>query len=204
LAIIPRTNTLLFSKSGMRKFLIDRIPSITDASIDFTNRNLITITITEKKPDSVWCRDTDCYFIDQTGMIYEPSPQFSDGVFVTFTGSTIPVDETPLRSRFVPASTFLSLKSIVADLRQYPFSVVGVDLQDTGDIALRIDQVKNFFVSPRTQILVTKDTSSESIVDSMDLLLKNSDFTSTLSTKGKNLQYLDFRFPGKIYYKFNP
>jgi hypothetical protein len=204
LAVIPRTNTLLFSKTGMKKFLIDRIPSITDASIDFTNRNLITITITEKKPDSVWCRNTDCYFIDQTGMIYEASPQFSDGVFVTFTGSTIPVGETPLRARFVPANTFFYLKSIIADLKQYPFSVIGVDLQDTGDIALRIDQVKNVFVNPHTQILITKDTSSKSIIDSMDLLLKNNDFTSMLSTKSNNLQYLDFRFPGKIYYKFNP
>lgn len=203
LGVIPKTNALLFSKSGMRKFLLEKIPSLSDATVEFSARNLVSVTVTEKKPDSVWCRADECYFIDGTGMIYEESPRFSDGVFVAFTGSSVPVDTTPLRERFVPASLFSSLHAAIDAMAGYPFSVVGVDLQESGDVAIRVDSVKGIPVNPRAQILTTRDVTGKDIAGSMDLLFGNPEFKAALSLRGADLQYLDFRFPGKIFYKFN-
>ncbi len=201
--VIPKSNILLFSKRALRERLMQEFPGIDSLIVSFNTRNAITITVTEKEPTDVWCRTTDdCYFIDPTGMIYRQAPVFSDGIYIVFSGSTLELPSNIIRARFISEQDFTTTKKIVADLKEYPISVLGVHSEDTGDISLRIENIKGHKLSTATKLLVTIATNQQSIIQNLDLLMADKGFTNALVSRGHELEVIDFRFPGKIYYKF--
>ncbi len=196
--IIPKTNTLLLSKSDLIHYILEQIPSIEKASITFKAKNSIDIAVSEKKPSYVWC-DTSCYFVDDTGMIYEPSPQFTQGVFITFTGGT--VDEDPIKDHFVSEKQFGDILKTLAALAQLNVHVLNINFGD--DTTIHIDSIKGTTVGIETKLIITKDETNQDIFDALSLLMNDKTFTGALATKGGLLQYIDIRFPDKIYYKFD-
>ena len=201
--VIPRSNTLLFSKRKLQASLLQEFPGIDSLEISFADRNTIAVAVTEKHADNVWCQSaTSCYFIDDTGLIYEPSPVFSDGVYTTFSGSVIQMGDSVIRSRFVSAAAFENVKLIIAKLTAYPVSVLGALFDPTGDVSLRISNLKNYSVSSSSLILVASDTTADTVSQDLDLLLADKSFTNALTARPADLQTIDLRFPQKIYYKF--
>ncbi len=163
----------------------------------FTEKNKIQITLIEKKPSYVWC-DTRCYFVDDTGMIYEESPQFTSGVFLTFFGGT--PHEDIIKSHFITEEQFTRMLRMVTSLEELLFRVTSITFGE--DINLNIESIKNIPLRSPATLLVTKEAPLEDIVSSLSLLVKDKAFTETLTTKALLLQYIDARFPDKIYYKF--
>jgi len=196
--IIPKTNTLLLSKSDLIHYILEQIPSIEKASITFKKKNSIEISVDEKKPSYVWC-NTSCYFVDGTGMIYEPSPQFTQGVFITFTGGT--VDETPIKDHFIPEKQFSDVLKTLAALAQLDVHVLDINFGD--NTTIHIDSIKGTNLGLETKLILTKDENNQDIFDALSLLMNDKTFTGVLATKGNLLQYIDIRFPDKIYYKFD-
>ena len=214
LIVIPRTNVLLVSKTGMERYLMAKIPALESVQVNFSGRTNAHIVVVEKKPDYTWCRGDACYFVDRAGVIYEEAPKFSPGIFISFVGGTLPVGTDPLRARFVTPADFATITDILGVVASYPMHILSVEYmttpslvpggqpENTGDITLAVDQIKDIIVSPTTRLLITKDLSTDSMLQSMDLLLADKAFSDTLAVKGPTLDYIDFRFPGKIYYKF--
>ncbi len=200
--VVPRTNVLLFSKDGMAKFLMSKFPGIASLHVSFIQRNVLQVSIAEKSASFVWCDAASCYFVDDTGLIYEESPRFSDGVFLAFTGATLNVLTPPIGSRFVPVPVFQSVLTMVNQLTGYPLEVVGVSFQDSGDIAFRFDELKGVPVNPNAVLMVAKDTTADTVTQDLDLLTADTTFSDDLAAEPSQLQYIDARFDGKIYYKF--
>lgn len=196
--IIPKTNTLLLSKTDLSDFITNELPSIKSATITFKEKNSIDISVTEKKPSYVWC-NTTCYFVDDTGMIYEESPQFTPGMFMTFSGGT--VDENPIKNHFASTATFNEILKTIASLHQMGITILGINLGD--DIAIHVDSIKNTVLGKDSQIIITQEESSQNIINALGLLMNDKVFREALATKGHLLQYIDIRFPDKIYYKFD-
>lgn len=200
--IIPRTNALLFSKQRTEHTLMQLFPALSHVAINFTDRNNIVITIDEKKPQFVWCSDpTTCYFVDNNGMIYDSAPIFTPGVFITLTGGEIADPVHPLRSFFLPTYKFNVFKNKLESLEEYPLNILEVHYDK--DITFTIDSIKGTLVNPQTQIITTEGAISADITSALDLLLRDKTFAATLATQENLLEYIDLRFPGKIYYKFN-
>lgn len=202
LAIIPRTNAILFSKSKLEAVLKDQIPTIAQVHVSFSERNVLMVSLVEKKPTFVWCNTTDCYFVDRGGMLYEIAPRFSDGVFVIFTGAILPGQDALVGSRFALPDQFLKLTSIINDLKEYPLDVLAVDIRDTGDIAMRFNSIKKVNVNPNAYLLFAKDTITKEALQTLDVIMADKTFFEALTSKGNLLEYIDVRIPGKVYYKF--
>lgn len=201
--LIPKSNILLFSKRSLRAQLLNQFPGIESLDISFRNKNTVSITVHEKAPTDIWCKDaTTCYFIDDSGLIYKPAPSFSEGVFVTFTGNTIELPEDVIRARFVSVAEFGMLRSLIQQLNAYPVSITGIRLDPQGDIMLSIDQIKTYSLGTSTQLLITDQVSVATMVDNLSILMNDKTFTNGLLAKGGDLETIDFRFPAKIYYKF--
>ena len=196
--IIPKTNTLLLSKPVLQKYLLDHIPSIHTANIRFIEKNSIEINIAEKKPQYVWCNDT-CYFVDDEGIIYEPAPEFTDGIFFTFKGGDI--EGGPIRQRFISEYIFNELLNLKKSLETLEIISIGMILGD--DLTININLMQKIPVNKNARILISRDGTMSSVIHALDLLLKDQVFLSQLATKGSRLEYIDVRIPDKIYYKFN-
>lgn len=201
--VIPKKSTLLFSKQHMKEWIFSEFPAIAAIDIIFNTRNEITISITEKKPESIWCRDgNDCYFIDHDGVLYDQAPLFSDGVYLIFSGKGQDVPIDPIRSRFTAQMTYTSLLDLVKSLEDELISTTRVVLEETGDISLRIEQFKSSKLSDGAFLRIAATTRSGDLIDSLKLLSQNPAFISELSDQKKKLESIDARFPGKIYYTF--
>lgn len=215
--IIPRTNALLFSKSGMNAYLLGLFPGLSNVDTEFSARNTLTISVTEKRPAYLWCdKNNNCYFVDETGLIYEPSPAFTPGVFIQFSGSLVPMANAVLRSRFASVADFANTVAVVQTLQTYPVDVLGVSYLRDGalavpsgetdggidDLAITFDQIKGVVVDPSAQILIPKNTTPQSVIQDLNLLANDQPFEDLLNSEPNQLDYVDFRFDGKIYYKF--
>ncbi len=197
--VIPRTNALLISKSALREYLLDAIPSLNDARIDFASSNEMTVTVHEKKPKYVWCQESTCYFVDEQGVIYAESPTFSDGVFLKFKGG-ISFEDSPLKKMFVSRDKFMTTLGMVELLKKFPMEVAEVSFGT--DTALRVTSIKGLVVGSNSNILISDKANESSIAQSIELIVNDKTFSTALATKGSSLEYVDLRFPGKIYYKF--
>ena len=203
LFVIPRSNVLLFSKRSLEARLLQEYPAIRDAKVLFVDRQSIRVDVTERRPDSVWCRaSAECYFIDSTGMIYEPSPSFSDGVYPTYSGGTIDVPADPVRARFLPVSDFAAISGLAASLGSYPVDGYETHIDPSGDISLRVGSIKGHPVAHSALVMFTKDSQAEVLAQELDLLLADKSFLASILAHGQDLESVDLRFPEKIYYKF--
>lgn len=196
--IIPKTNTLLLSKSDLISHIFEQIPSIEKASVAFKAKNSIEIFVTEKKPSYVWC-NTSCYFVDDSGMIYEESPRFTNGIFVTFLGGQVEGD--PIKKYFVSQEQFATLQKILSAIDQISIHVVGITIGE--NIEIHVDSIRGNILGSTTTIIVTPTESAQTVTDALTLLMNDKSFMGNVAAKGKLLQYIDIRFPDKIYYKFD-
>jgi hypothetical protein len=201
LAVIPRSNTLLLSKISLRSEILAALPVLSDASIQFKGRNTLKVSVVEKDPEYVWCEGEVCYFVDEQGVLYGEAPVFSDGVYIILSRGNVDAAH-PAGMSYLPREDMSMLGRIVKQLEQYPAHVLGVDVRKDGDVALRIDSLKGVSVNSQAFILVAKTDTVQSVNDALNLIMGDKGFVDTLKAKGEKLEYVDLRFPGKIYYKF--
>ena len=215
--VIPKTNALLFSKASMNNYLMANYPGIASVDTKFSERNKLSITLTEKKPVYLWCdQNNTCYFVDESGMIYEASPSFSPGAFIQFSGSLIPMGSQILRARFASVNDFAKTIAQIETLQAYPMDVLGVNYLENGtvavpngettgsirDVAITFDQIKDVVVDPSAQLLIPENATPDQILKDLALLANDQAFENLLASEPNQLDYIDFRFDGKIYYKF--
>ncbi len=214
--VIPRTNVLLFSKTMMDTFLMTQFPSIASVDTEFSSPTMLSIAITEKKPAFLWCT-AQCYFVDNSGMVYQDSPTFTPGVFLEFLGTTptatIIDPSNPIRRRFASVSEFTKNISTINELSTYPMHIISLkylSLADStpalatgvGDVALTVDQIGSSVIPNGAQILILQSQDAVTIGQALGLVLTDKSFQDAFSAHPATLQYIDLRFPGKIYYKF--
>lgn len=200
--VIPCSNALLVSKMSLRSELLTKVPTLADASIQFQGKNTLVVTIVEKDPRYVWCDGETCFFVDNQGVLYADAPFFSDGVYVIFSRGGVDMTH-PAGTSYLPPEGMRALEQILEHLKQYPVQVLGVDVRPDGDMAIRMNSLKGVAVNPQAFILVTKTDTVQTIHDALNLIMGDKGFVDTLKLKGDKLEYIDLRFPGKIYYKFS-
>ena len=200
--VIPRSNALLISKMSLRSDLLAKVPTLADASIQFQGKNTLVVTVVEKDPRYVWCDGQTCFFVDNQGVLYADAPFFSDGVYVILSRGGVDIAH-PAGASYLPPEGMRALEQILEHLKQYPVQVLGVDIRPDGDMAIRMNSLKGVVVNPQAFILVTKTDTVQTIHDALNLIMGDKGFVDTVKIKGDKLEYIDLRFPGKIYYKFS-
>lgn len=72
---IPGNNFFLNLNRGenIKTVLLNKFPEIETIKIEKKSSNSITINIVEKHPELIWCRASDCYYIDDNGMALTPT-----------------------------------------------------------------------------------------------------------------------------------
>src|SRR3989344_3771110 len=160
--LIPRDSSLLYAKDNMR----------------------------ERKPYALYCPDSpldggdSCYFLDSSGFIFDQAPNFSRGVYFTYTSTP------PLKSRgttLMPSDEFTSLSQFIEKLKG--LSIVPELL----------------YLNNSERILETREgvTIIWSEEDDVELLFSN--LLSFLSTQEadfwQKVLELDLRTENKVFYK---
>jgi hypothetical protein len=200
---IPRSSTLLFSKERFSEELKKKFPIIEFAYITFPEPTELNIVIKEKTPVVVWCfTNTDCGFVDDKGILYGHSPKFSDGVYPVFQSQSDNSIEKKMGTVVVDPAIMYRFAELFKRLQSDDIELSKVMFYEDGDIGFSIDKLFGLYTRDDARLLGTFGQDDDLFVRDMLTGLGNETFKKQFNGNPKDLEYIDMRFPGKIFYKF--
>ncbi|MEK9209506.1 MAG: FtsQ-type POTRA domain-containing protein [Patescibacteria group bacterium] len=189
LGLIPKNTIFLIPKNEIKRKILDDFSRVKKMSIKRDWPLSLAISIVERQGKALWCAgDTSCAFLDEDGMIFEPSPVFSGRVFAKFLDER--AQKSGLGQEMISPNEFrklLAFKNFLED--EFGFQTDKMVLKDFGEY--------EFFMSAGWRILLNETESQSELFENFRIAFENE-----LKDKSENLDYLDLRFGNKIFYKF--
>ncbi|MDO8555166.1 MAG: hypothetical protein Q7R75_01195 [bacterium] len=188
LGIFPRDRILFFPYDDVRVKLMNSFKKFSSVQIEGRFSQNLLLKVKERQPIAVFCADEQksCYFIDESGFIFNDAPFFSSGVFPQF------IDN---RAHPKPSIGDFLIEGEEAR-RIFDFMKLMPADYSVAQILLENDGVYKFLTEEGWQIILQKDD---------DFRVAHQNFLASLSEikdKRKNLDYIDLRFGGKVFFKF--
>ena len=185
----PKNTIFAVPKNEIKRKILADFSRVKEISVKRDLLLSLTILITERQGKALWCvGDTLCAFLDEDGMVFEPSPVFSGRVFAKF------LDERGQKAGLGQEMIFpdefrklLAFKNFLED--EFGFKIDKMVLKDFGEY--------EFFMSASWRILINESASQTNLFDNFRIAFENE-----LKDKFDKLDYLDLRFGNKIFYKF--
>lgn len=178
--IFPQDNLLFFPTKKFTKAILEGIPGVAEVQVDIDSHKDIQISVEDRKATGIWCNTaelTDCYFFDDTGVIFKRSFDFIGALFVRWhsPGATVGLGDTVICT---PSCTD---RAYIDRISAYKIHSVeyGVDTQ-----VLR--SVYSYFIKASNDATTT---------------LRHLNMLESRNVDIQTLEYVDVRFPHKIYYK---
>lgn len=184
---IPMRNILFYPRTTLENSLKKSFPRIESLSISL-EKNVLNIVVTEKKAFALWC-DTSCYFLDSSGDIFSPAPDFSGNVYKIFSGS---VDGDPLGKIFLGEEAISGIKKIYDASEALGIPIGHIEASSTNDVRLSGDDGASLLIDLRE--------NPDDIISNLEAVI-NSDEFKKAGISPKNLEYIDLRFGTKVFFK---
>ena len=188
LGIFPRDRIFFFPYDDVRIKLMNSFKKFSSVQIEGRFSQNLLVKIEERQPVAVFCAEEqkNCYFIDEGGFIFVDAPFFSSGVFPQFSDN---------RAHHKPSVGDFLIDGEEAR-RIFDFMKLMPADYSVAQILLENDGVYKFLTKEGWQIILQKDDDFE---------VAHQNFLASLNEikdKRKNLDYIDLRFGGKVFFKF--
>lgn len=193
LHLFSKANIALYPKSKIKTAISEKFSRIQSFEVRSTSLTSISIIITERKPESLWCKDmqgeTGCYFIDSKGLVFDEAPKFSPDVYFVYTGG---IQGEPIGARYGTEESFAKLKLVVAGVRDLNLEPVAVDSISDNSYAIHLKRGGVIYFSLHDD--------SEKIISNLESVL--SDPTISVFQNGVlTVSSLDLRYGNKVILK---
>jgi hypothetical protein len=199
LYFFPKTNFLLYPKAQIEEAIALKFKRLTDISVKVINPQKLEIFVSERTALYTYCgiapaelddSNQKCYFMDDSGYIFDEAPYFSRGVYTKFYGKT---------GSYFFEPNFSKLISLKEEFKSIGVKPAVFFIEDNGDI-------KVFLSSTTTQlgpfIIFKSDSDFTKITENLQSILSTEPLQSDFKSKYSSLLYIDLRFGNKVYYKF--
>ena len=83
--IIPKNSTFIYPDGSLEKFLLKSFPRFSSIDLSLSSTKRLVVSVVEREPHTLLCQNlqSDCYFLDSTGFVFDKAPFFSRGVYFT-------------------------------------------------------------------------------------------------------------------------
>lgn len=208
LFFIPKNNFVILPQKQMRENLEKNFPRLTDINIQISKDQTISISVAERGGSYTWCgeslnegirlEDTNCYFLDETGFIFDKAPYFSGDVYFRFMGELSNKEEI-LGQYFAKDywQNFITLREFLLEMNFKPSLLV---LNKDSDVEVFLEHENEPPASPK--IVFNKNADMFGIIENLQSAVSAEPLKTELAEKYTKLDYIDLRFGNKIYYKF--
>jgi cell division septal protein FtsQ len=206
--LFPRRNLWLLPKRGISTAIQERFPIIASVSSAVGSDHQLRVNIAERQPVAVVCPpepvgESSCYFIDGSGVLFAPAPESKlHNYFIWHVA--MPTSPTLGSTIFTPTE-WAKLKQLPQALADSVAGTVLADIvipsataQDAGDYTITLQRA-----SGNVMLLYNSSSDLAVVLSNLRSALLSQVFLATWNKKGSNLQYLDLRFPPKVFYKFS-
>jgi hypothetical protein len=207
--IVPNNSVFFFSKTRLINLLKLRFPGLQTVEINSPDLNTLTIKFVDRESKVLWCSTSKsgklCFYLNDEGQVYQTAPNFSDSIVMEF-NSELVIKKLPSQvidpQDLERAKVFLNFtKSTLVDwpTPKSNYRLVQINILPAKDfeaiIASAIDPDKSW------KIIFNTGTNSDQLITNFNSLVKDPTLTKDWDT-AKSLDYLDFRFDNKVFYRF--
>lgn len=187
--LIPKSNLFFYQKDELKDVLLKEMPRIDTLSLDLS-KNTLHISVTEKNPFALWCDANDkCYFVDSVGEIFSEAPDFNGVIYKKFYGA---VEGDPIGKTVLSKEVLEKVKEIYDVFDS--LKVVISKIQIISPKEIRLSSIYD------VDFLFNLDQSVEENKENIETILKSDRFKDSLP-RLKGMEYIDFRFGGKVFFK---
>jgi cell division septal protein FtsQ len=195
LKYLPRKNFFLVGEKNISSAVKNNFNHLEVSSIEKKFPDMIVVKVVERKAELVWCSAGVCYFVDNTGLAYEGAAGSeedlrADNFLVVVDDSAIPVAIG--KTKISP--DYIGYVEAVNAMMRNDLNIEIVTSFHTPGIASRE-------VSAMTGEGWILKISSEYSIDEAKKIIQTLFEKDLNEETRKNLDYLDLRVKGKIYYK---
>lgn len=188
--IIPKTNRLIYPQKEIERKIRLEVGRIETISLNVDKKTL-HIKIGERGSYALWCQnDQQCFFMDNSGLIFSQAPLFSSGVYKIFTG--IITDESPIGKKFLDSEKLADIKILTDFLGEQGWNTERIEVATLRDIILVPSK------GPQIKIDLTKSASSTLKI--LKTLLASDEFKKSAKNTD-SVEYIDVRFGSKVFFK---
>ena len=187
--IIPKDHLVLFQRKEIETLLSNkfRVKQF-DLKKDFPSG--LKIVLSERETWAVWCRASNlenCFLIDQGGVVFEKAAGFAGSAVLKIIDAR---DEDFLGKNVLPNQSFEKISLFREWIKdQVGEEIRKVNIKSSG---------KTFLLYTRAgwYVLIDDETDITKAIENLVLGL------SEIKEGRSKLEYIDLRFPDKIFYKF--
>lgn len=203
--VYARGNSYLFPRHELEAALLDVFPRLASVRAERADAHTVAITVNERSPFALWCGEAylqetrelnNCWFIDDTGFVFDRAPVFSKGVYLEIYGGIANVQNndilrrTIVHNRFVPAYNFeRAIKKEVG----IPIRII---IKPDGEYATIVRSSTHYPILKDVEIRFNDGQDAKTLVNNL-LAALPVQFPAGVEPK-KKLLYIDLRFDNKV------
>lgn len=191
--LVPKSNSLLYPGNEVRASLMREFPRFGAVELSLDGLQTLTIYVSERNPYALYCPSAtrpqnalSCYFLDDTGFIFDEAPAFSGVVYFVYS-STPPIVE-PKGQRFIEEGEFQNLKLFLTAVRDLRFEPVALDIGENESKMILMNGA---------YLLWNTHEDLNLLYQNLDAFLKSPTIQAEQDFLN-NLSYLDLRTSNKI------
>lgn len=208
--VYARGNVFIYSQKKLTEFIKREFPRVYEVQNINRDGRTLNISLEERQAAFTWCgheapiyemrfEKRECYFLDQTGFIFDASPFFTPGVYLAFYGGINP--ELPLVGQTInTTNSIIDFGELATSLEKQNLPVHSVVIHADGQNEFLLDTFTatgNF-----ARILFNEDVSLGEILTKINSSVNEESFMDEFKDNGEYLEYIDTRFDNRVFYKF--
>ena len=204
-----RENSKIFPRRDIENGLMQVFPRLASVYAERIDAHTISIKVSERKPYALWCgeaylegRPTNeaCWFVDDTGFVFDRAPIFSDGVYLEVYGALEGKQNEEALRAHIPLVQFTLIHSLQGSLTRDLGEPLRVMAKPEGEVVVVMKRSDEYPVLNGVEIRFKESTSAETIMKNL-LAALPVQFPANVTPK-KKLLYIDMRFGNKIFFGF--
>ena len=203
--LLLQKNIFLYPRSHIEVEMRTALSRVESIDISFDSLTSISVVMEERAQFALWCTsrlegesvvlEDACYFLDEQGLIFSESPQFSGNVYTRYYGRIHTISSGPLLMQYMPQFEFEQVHTFISALAQFDIPIAHAYAYNDGDVELKTTSGSILFFTTRESTGETLENLT-SLLEDATTVPNRAEFMSTV-------QYIDLRFGKKIFLKLS-
>lgn len=206
--VFRRRSFWFYSAAETRSALLNRFTRLVEVETTARGFKTLRLEVKERAPVALWCPEPAiCFYLDETGLAFARAPFFSSPPLLVLNGfwRGAPRVVAGPGSQPWPRPVFDELLALAAGLQNFfrrspadGDTVRQIDVDAAGDYQFYLADYRR--TPSGFRIIVGPGAPAAEILAALESVFALPTFQAEL-TVGRKLQYLDFRFRGKVFYR---
>ncbi len=206
LFFFPKKNFLLYPSRSILKKLSGEFKMFKDISLRISKDRALLVSLTPRKASYLWCGEEykrsakePCYFLDDTGYIFEEAPFFSGNVYFKFYGKLAGEESNPAGMEYLSGifNKIILFKKTLEEIGLRPFALQGMD---AGNMEFFLSSSNSSPLPPA--VIFNANGDFNILAENLHTALSTEPLRSDFQKKYSSLEYIDLRYGNRVYYRF--